>query len=386
MNSDGHTTFVETWLMRIAPSFKQVGAGFLLFVLAFPLLFWNEQGTIQLARDFDRDHLDVETVEAGDWSAAQGHSLVYVTGQVTTNEELIDADFRIRSRAVKMRRIVECYQWKEITVAARDDQYGRKGKAGVRYAKVWSPNPIDSAKFQQSDVHVNPQMPLRSKDLVAKEVRLGAFKLNFEQVARIDEFVSLPVSADMVSWLPEDRRVGLEVRDNQLVFSQKSADAPQIGDTRVRYSAVRPQWVSVLASPTDESFQAFVAENGKEIDVLKLGVVPLSDMAEFPSAAGGVGVWILRVFGFASMALGLALVFQPIVSMTSLMPLLQDFLGRGLNAFAVCLAAAGSLMTISVAWMYYQPVFSLILSAVAAAIMFGFFILCRIGGRQPAAT
>jgi len=60
--------------------------------------------------------------------------------------------------------------------------------------------------------------------------------------------------------------------------------------------------------------------------------------------------------GFLVMAIGIMLVFQPLVVIADVLPILGNFLGMGIALFAGVTAAGFSLLTIGIAWIYYRPV------------------------------
>src|SRR5262245_25115670 len=110
-------TFTETtsqgWLSRLMGSIKSVLVGLVLFVVAFPILFWNEGNSVKTAKSLEEGAGVVVTVAADSVAAANDGKLVHLNGEATTTETLADDEFGVSVNAIKLIRGVEMYQWDE---------------------------------------------------------------------------------------------------------------------------------------------------------------------------------------------------------------------------------------------------------------------------------
>jgi hypothetical protein len=76
--------------------------------------------------------------------------------------------------------------------------------------------------------------------------------------------------------------------------------------------------------------------------------------------------WI-RILGFLMMFFGIALLFSPIIALVKWIPLVGSLLSYGVALavwiFALVLAFTLSTLTIALAWIYYRPLYGLLLLA-----------------------
>ena len=151
-------TTTESWGSRLGNSIKGVIVGLGLFVLGFPVLFWNEGNSVKTAKSLDEGEkacVSLESAEKVD-PGMEGR-LVHVSGKADTKDVLTDETFGVAATAIALTRKVEMYQWRE------DCKTEEKKNAGgsvtttktYTYAKVWSGKAIDSSGFKESG-HDNP--------------------------------------------------------------------------------------------------------------------------------------------------------------------------------------------------------------------------------------
>ncbi len=115
----------ESWWQRIKASLTGSLFGLALFLVAFPLLFWNE------GRDVDRNQalqegMDiVVSINAKQVDAANENKLVHISGYVTSDDALADETFGvIAGKVIKLRRTVKMYQWKETSHSTTKEKFG----------------------------------------------------------------------------------------------------------------------------------------------------------------------------------------------------------------------------------------------------------------------
>src|SRR5262249_27905189 len=87
--------------------------------------------------------------------------------------------------------------------------------------------------------------------------------------------------------------------------------------------------------------------------------------------------WIGRAAGFLMMAVGLYLVFNPLVTFADVIPFVGTLLGTGVALFAGVVALALSLITIALAWLWYRPLLGAGVLVVAVLLIGLLFFLGR---------
>jgi hypothetical protein len=402
---------IETvgWGSRLGKSLVGALIGVVLFVVAFPLLIWNEYNSVQTIRALEEGAGQCVSVPADKVDDANEGKLVHTTGEATTPETLKDVQFGVSANALKLTRTVEIYQWTERSETKTEKQAGGKEVKVTKYyhGTKWVQEPMNSSNFHVDDatgeLYENVgTLPYAKGDVYAKEPKLGAFKLTKGQVDELGEKVTpqdkaLPVTKEMLAALPKDvtDHDRLTINDGAFYLPYKAktdevpppdgataskddmkdlkddAKGPQIGDVRVTFLAVKPQKISVMARQDHGSFVAWKSSNGKEVNDLRTGEQTKEQMFEQLQGENAARTWILRAVGFALMAGGIFLVGKPIAVFGDFLPMLGNFVEGVLLVVAVILALPLTLITIAVSWVVVRPLIALPMLAAGVLVLGG---------------
>ena len=379
-------TTTQSWGSRISDSIKGVVVGVVLFIGAFPLLFWNEGRAVQTAKSLAEGKGAVVAAASDKVDPANDQKLVHVSAEATTQDKLADAEFGVSATAIKLRRKVEMYQWKENKTTKKRKRVGGSEETTTTYSyeKVWSDKVIDSSNFNQkaAEKRHNPAtMPYQSKELVAKNVALGAFKLSPSLIAQIDKAEDLAAGAET---LPAELKATAKPVGGGYYIGPGQPSEPRISDLKITFQVVPSQVVSVVAQQAGDSFQPYQTDAGDALDMLAVGQKSAKQMFAAAEASNRMMTWILRLVGFIIMAAGIGMVFGPLATLADVLPILGDILRLGIGLFAVVVALVLSLITIAIAWLFYRPVLGVILLAAAGGLFY--FVKQRGKARKAAAA
>jgi hypothetical protein len=347
----------QSWFSRLASSIKSVLIGLLLFVVAFPVLFWNEGRAVQTAKSLEEGAGAVVAVPADAVDPSKEGKLVHVSGPVSTEGELTDPELGVQAQGVKLIRRVEMYQWKEEEKSEKRKKLGggEETVTTYTYQKDWSNDPIESSSFQEPGGHENPgAFPIQENTVVADPVQVGAFTLSSAQVDQLTDGQPLGVTEAMLEAVPEPLGPQLKVSEGRFYLGEQPS-TPQVGDVRISFEVVNPATVSLVGVQTGETFAAYQAQAGDSILLVEEGTHTAAEMFQAAQSANTVLTWIVRAGGFLMMFIGLLAVFKPISVFGDVVPLVGTMLGAGLGVFSFLLSAALSILTIAVAWIFYRP-------------------------------
>ena len=387
MSNDSFSEFTsESWFGRLGGAIKGVLIGIVLFVISFPLLWWNEGRAVKTAKGLTEAGGSVVSVTADQVDAANDRKLVHMTALATTDEILHDPEFAVSVPAIRLRRKAEMYQWhqKESSETRKKFGGGSETITTYDYQKKWSSHVIDSSGFKHSEGHVNPaNMRFQNQEETAKLVKFGAFKLSSGLVGEFNSFETLPMEQKDLDKLPADLSKQVRLAQNLFYLSndpQKSApdpDKPEIGDLRITFEVVKPATVSILARQLGDTFEPWQSATGSTIDRLTVGTVSAENMLGQMEKENTTMTWVLRAVGFLLMAFGVGLVFSPLAVSANVLPFLGNLLRMGIGLFAGVVAATLSLVTIAVAWLAYRPLLGTGLLVVAVGLFVGLKALGR---------
>jgi hypothetical protein len=355
----------ESWLGRIGGAFEGILVGLVLFIAAFPVLFWNEGRAVRGYKTLNEGAGSVISLPEARVLSEYDGELVHVSGQAVTDEIVTDPEFEVAVRAIKLKRKAEMYQWKESKQRKTRKKLGggQKTVTTYSYSKSWSSSLIHSDNFKKPGGHHNPDsMPYQSKEFVASEVALGEFKLPRSLVVKINKSSILPV-ADLanVEDIPnaELHGAGIYFGDNP--------SAPQIGDLQITYHIVAPTEVSIVSRQIGQSFEPYRAEAGGTINMLNLGTVGAENMFQQAHQSNSMWTWIFRLGGFILMLVGVAMILKPLSVLADVIPFLGRIVGAGTGILSFLIAAPFAFLTVAVAWLHYRPIIGISLLFLAAA-------------------
>lgn len=354
-------------LSRIGGSFGAAIVGFVLFLASFPLLWWNEGRAVDRMRDLEEGQAAAVSVTSDAVDAANEGKLIHTSGEATTTEELADPKLGVTAVGLRLRRVVEMYQWEEDkeTKSRKQAGGGRTKTVTYTYEKVWDDEVIDSSEFEHPTDHQNPGvMPLGSEQWNAKTVTLGAFTLSDSLVGEIDAWTPLAITAEQAAAvkLEGDRQA---VASGAGLYLGADPATPAIGDVRITFGVVAPALVSVISRQAGRSFVPWTTSRGGTLEELRLGHQSMEQMFAAAHSDNTVLTWVLRAGGFLAMAIGLAMMFSPLTAIADVIPFVGSVVGAGVALFAGLVSIALSMVTIGMAWVFYRPLIGVPLLAVA---------------------
>ncbi len=374
-------TTSESWFSRIGNSLKALIFGLLLFVISFPLLFWNEGRAVKTAKSLNEGESVTVSVASDAVDPANEGKLIHTTAMATTEELLRDEMFGIETNAIRLTRVAEMYQWKETKEQKRKKKLGggTETKTTYTYNKAWSPQVIDSDNFKQSDGHKNPDsMPVSGNSTDAGNVALGAFRLPADLISRIHGSEPIALSE---SNIPEQYREAMSLRSSGELYLGSDPDAPQVGDVRIRFQSTPAAEVSVLAQQKGDTFQPYQTDAGRALSMLEMGKHDVAEMFQHARDQNKMLTWILRAVGTGMMLGGLMMLMSPLAVLGDVIPIVGSIVSGGTFIVSALITLVLAPMTIAVAWIFYRPLVAVPLLLVSALGMY--LLLSRRKSKAP---
>ncbi len=361
-------TSSRSWFSRLKGAFAGVLFGTLLFLGSFVLLFWNEGRAVQTYKTLVEGAGLVISLGPSQLEPGNEGKLVHVSGLADTRDVLGDPLFNVEARALKLSRRVEMLQWVENKKSETRNKIGggTETVTTYSYSREWRITPVDSSKFRHPQGHENPPgWPVSSKSWQAEKVSLGSFMLTPNQVSKINVYKTIGFDWDN---LPNDDLSARSTLEDGVIYIG-SRYHKQIGDIRIKMSAVYPANISLIAKQSNNSFAPYKAAAGGTIDMLETGTVTADEMFEAAQTQNTVLTWGLRFAGLMLMFFGLKLTLRVVRVLADIVPLFGSIVGAGTSIVAFLVALCLSLVTISTAWLFYRPLIggALLLTAVLVA-------------------
>ncbi len=360
-----------SWISRLGGSIKSIFFGLLLFLGSMVLMWYNEGRAVRTAKGLEEGGAEVVTISSTTVDPANNGKLVHVSGRMTTNDNLSDDQFGITVNALKLKRNVEMYQWREIVTTSTKEKLGG-GQETVKsysYEPQWSNNLNKSSSFKVQVGHENPaSIPYAEFTRTASNVTIGKFKIPEGMLKGVSSFFEYSFDS-----IPNNKDSLLVHSDGVKSFIYKGKGTiaePKIGDIRISYDIVAPNEYSLIAKQFNNTFESFTATNGTTIQMLQAGNRSAESM--FASALKGnkALTWFLRVLAVFMMFFGLKTIFSPLQIISDLVPIVNNIIGLGISLASFLLTLALSCIVISLAWIFYRPILGISLLVIASGIIY----------------
>lgn len=366
------------FLERLSETAGGTVVGIGLFFLSFYVLFTNEGRALQTTSSLNEGLSQVVSLEPFSSLDLQNNNhLVHLSAQLRTAQPLHDPNYRVVVQAVKLKRQVEMYQWVEYRESKDYQENGEtKTETTYNYNTEWKSELVNSRNFDKEIGHQNPSaMAVESVTVVAPEVRVGPFSLSKGLVEQINNFQTL--SLRDFSAFNLDPFLSI---DDDYFYHTQNPRRPEVGDVRVRFSFAGlsaetspfgpAQTVSVVAKQSGDQLKAFKTKSGDTLEILYLEELSAQEVFEKEHQYNSMKTWGLRAAGWLLMFLSIQLTMRIIHTLVDWVPLLRDLVSFGLKIFALCVSCSLSLLTIGVGWLFYRPLVTAALAALALVPVF----------------
>ena len=334
--------------------------GLIFLVIGIGVLWSNEGRTVKTQSAIGEASKTYIQVKSDKVDSKNEGKLVATKGKLNIDgsNELKDDTFGINVKAVKMKRNVEMYQWKE-ECTTKDD------KTKCTYEKIWDDDIIDSSEFTESG-HTNPSdMAYESEEYIADNVKLGAYILPDELVRSLKYDKTKGNDALKTEYNNSKE----EIKVDGKYLTNVKEDGPQIGDIRISYQYTVVKNASVMGVQTDDTFEAFTSKKGKDIYTIVEGNKTGAQILENMTSANKTIKWGLRILGIALVIGAFSSMFGFITNLANKVPVLGNIVSGATSIVSTILGLGLSLIVIAIAWFRFRPILSIVLIAVVVALI-----------------
>ncbi|RKZ77735.1 MAG: hypothetical protein DRR19_27500 [Candidatus Parabeggiatoa sp. nov. 1] len=354
----------QSWENNIKTSVIGILMGFVLFVGAFLLLFWNEARTVHHIQTLEEGEKIVISIDANQVEADNDGKLVHLSGETTTDETLTDPKFGVKvTNVIKLRRVVDMYQWQEKKRSELEELWGNNETVMTYiYSKTWADHFIDARKFKQPNGHRNPyDMLMTGETSIAERATLGKFTLSPSLVKHLNNYQKLNMTEEKFEQMSDKLRTQFQGKLLHLNYGEyyvgEEATQPQIGDLRIKFEIVKLTTISVVAKQDNSSLSFYVTpEVGGHIELFEYGSVSAEEMFEHAKIFNTLLTWILRAAGFLVMFIGLSMIFNALKTLSAFISFLDNLVGLVGWFISFIVATTLSFVAIAIAWIHYRPV------------------------------
>ncbi len=352
-------TTTRSWGDRIKNAFASALIGLFLCAGGPWLLWWNEGRSVNRASDLREVGAGLVSIDPGSIDLAHENKPVHTHGVFKVESPATDPETGFSINAARLKRIVEMFQWEERTKQETKDKLGggQEIRTTYTYERGWKADIIRSEEFQDKSKQNPSSMPLEGETFTSENVTLGAFKLDPPITSRIAGWEPVRPTDDVVALV--SKRLSTPDKpcaaSGGWIYCGKDPAMPQIGDLRMKFEAVIPKEISIIARQTGGTLAPHTTARGGDVTLVATGLKTSAEMIAQAMEDNRSLAWLLRAAGALALFIGFSLLAAPLAAIAAVVP----FLGRAvgfLTGTAALLASVGiSTVIIGVAWIAHRP-------------------------------
>lgn len=351
----------ETFWERITRSWVQFIFGILLLAGSFGLTIYNEGRAVQTSSSLNEGLKLVNSLENIEVPfGVNDDKLVHLMGSVKTSKVLYDKDYGVAISAVRMKRIVEMFQWveHESKREIREEDSVRT-ETTYHYTEEWKTELISSDDFYSRAGHHNPKtIPIESINYEANEVQVGAFYLTSGLFNKLKTYKTIKLT-------------GMYASTEAVIFKDyfyhgNDPAFAQIGDVRVSFQYTgfagkndghygEAQIVSIIAKQNENSLSEYHTLAGDSIHLLYEGQYSAEKMFGNEMMTNSFLTWAIRFAGWLVMFIGFTCLSTIITVLADRIPFIRELVMVGVHTLNLTLSISLSILTIAFGWLVYRP-------------------------------
>lgn len=378
---------------KVGNSFKGIFTGIIFFLLGTIALFWNEGNFVKTKKALNEGQGIV--VELKDNSTVKDEfngKFVHSSGLADTKDSLTDVFLGVKDLAIGLHRKVEYYQWVEKSKSEKKQKLGggEETITTYTYQREWTSAPVNSDNFKDAAYKGKNFVlaQVENKSVYAENVSFGAYKLpefiihsiqeevpvnvqmSEEEIKNLDSKLNKKQYATINSIEQTSNLSNIIHIHNHVTYLGNNTSNPQVGDVRITLVKTPPTTISVLAKVNGNTFEPFLAKNGKTISQVAQGTVNAENMFASAHSSNSMLTWAFRLVGFVLVFVGFRSMFGFLETIFRFIPFLSNLIGSGLSIILLGLGLGWSLLIISISWLFYRPFIAIILIGIAIGLIF----------------
>ena len=350
----------QGFFSKMSSSFSGIIIGFLLLIGGIFMLWTNEQKNVKNIKNVKELRDQVVDVSSTSVEDKYEGKLIATSGTLEYNDaEIKDENFNVSVKTPTLKRIVEVYQWNEISAE-------EEGKDPT-YEKIWSEKIIDSSEFTKKDGHTNPieeSIPYESKEYYTEEtLTVGKYSLSsgFKKLLPANKNVGIEDGIE----LPE----GYKLYNNKYITNSEDPENPVVGNIRISFKKNNYKEVSVLGKQSGDTITEYTTKKNTNIIRLAEGETNGTGLINNIESANNMTKWLSRIFGTILIIIAVGSILGPITTLIGYIPFLGKIVNSMIGVVSFLIGLSISLVIIAIAWFAARPIVSIVLIVIIAGLI-----------------
>lgn len=379
-----------------------LGCIFCVFSLILTIL--NEFYSLRQFKMFDRALKDCKEIGSEEFEKENMNKLVLVSGLISAPNKIVDEDTGISvEKSLKLIRVVEMNQWKEVCVEDK-----------IVYQQIWSQAKINSDTFK-NDSYKNPRSEewlLENKVVYVDDPKLGVFHIfpyhidiipNLEGVYIDNSFTNVIEDnlKEILQKDPMNDNVFMQIKNNFIYIKSNPNKADSIGDIRIKYQRVPSKEYTAIAGVYENTLvpyntngfllTEFDEESIKKINKnthifwIRQGKEIKQEIFHIYDDRNQNLEWFLRIFTYLLCLIGIFLILTVFSDSFDSLRILSSLGSLANIFFALTLTHISWILLVSLFWLGRKPIYGTFLLFVFLVFLVILVIILTKGGSVSAA-
>ncbi len=361
-----------SWFSRLGSSLKGLFIAVLILFVAVVALFWNENRAVATYQSLKEGASLVISANPAEINPENEGKLIHFSGEARTPAILSDVEFGINQTGLRLRRVVEVYQWSENSTSTTVEKLGggQETTTSYTYEKKWSEPLIDSTQFKEVASHENPTAkPYDTQEWLANPVSVGKVAIPDFLLRSLAQYQAIPLSAEVIQTLPYAKQENLEVFGDHIYYRTEDPTQPEIGNIRIRYEIVPLGQISVIAKQQGETLAPYQTKQGRSLSMSKVGIFSAEEMFDAAISNNQMMTNVLRVLGVFMIFVALNMLLAPLKILASFVPFIGRIVGSISMFVSALVAICLGVIVIALAWLAARPLMAIGLLIFAGGII-----------------
>jgi len=345
----------KTWLISFI--------GTIMVIVGCGILVWNEGRAVRTSVALEEGFRDVLVPETLDVVFEENNgALVLIAGELNIQDTLKDEFYGISIPAVKMRKVVQVYQWYEIEDERKQNtevgDHDTHVEKSYSYDTDWFDHHIDSSNFANTLGHHNPHLdswPANSSLLTNSRVKIEGFLLGTDLKEKFAEFK--PFTSD-------SRPTASDVKIYAgLYYHCRNVWQPEVGDFRVQFSYAgrHGDQFTTVGKQAGREVRPYTTQTGEELLLLQPGIRGAGEVFQTEHNNNRTATWIYRLAGWFVTFLGLSCLSSVLEILMDMYPSVKRVVTMGMSSLTFSLSITLTLSIIGLGWLWFRPFLGLLL-------------------------
>ncbi len=358
-------TFTETtttwYWTRIWNSIKRVFFWILFIIASSILLWWNEWKSVDIEKSLNEWQKITIKVDSNSINKSLEWKLVYVNWEIKGQNILKDNLSNIESKAIKLERKVEMYQWIEHKNTKHHDNtwWSHTTTNTYTYNTKWS-DKIENSNSYKEIWHENPNIIKFWSASYINNNKIWIYNISEEFIKKLNTDTNIQlIQKDVNKFKILNKEKNAQLEWNYIYLWTWSSINPNIWDIRISYNEISEWEYSLVWKQEWDSIKNYTSSNWNDITLIEKWNVSIENIFTKAKNDNKTMTWIIRWVGLFLMFAWFTMIFWLITDILMILPFFANIVWFWAFLLSIILTTILWWWIIIIARIFVRPLLSI---------------------------